>query len=194
MIQVKKLGFTVGRGNLQCQSHWEKGGHRDPILLLSLADLLALQNDLYSRKGNCAPLLVSLYGTSTRVALSVNGKIRLSWHQAAQILVPAVCQSCFGKYAQAALNLDFWSCRMLLKKGSQWSHGSWACTVSQAGSSPFPQHQALHLVWASLLSRQQRRSAQIHLKQACSLYYIKLIMNRALKMRLTLKVTPNFIF
>lgn len=96
MIQVKKkLGFAVERGNLQCQDHWEKGGHRDPILLLSLADLLALQNDLYSRKGNFAPLLV-LYGTSMRVALSVNGKIRLSWHQAAQISVPAVHQSCVG--------------------------------------------------------------------------------------------------
>lgn len=100
MIQVKKLGFTVERGNLQCQGHWEKGGHRDPILLLSLADLLALQNDLYSRKGNFAPLLVSLYGTSTRVALSVNGKIRLSWHQAAQISVPAVFQSCLGNTHQ----------------------------------------------------------------------------------------------
>lgn len=46
-----------------------------------------------------------------------------------------------GKHTQAALHLDFWSCRMLPKKGSQWSHGSWACIVSQAGSSPFPQHQ-----------------------------------------------------
>lgn len=101
-----------------------------------------------------------------------------------------------GKHTQAALHLDFWSCRMLHKKGSQWSHGSWACIeFLRLGAALFLSTCAPYLDWASLLPRQQRRSAQIHLKQACSLYYIELIMNQALNMRLILfKVTPNFIF
>lgn len=65
--------------------------------------------------------------------------IRLSWHQTAWILVPAVYQSYLGNTScPAPWLLVLWD--VTQEKGRQWSHGKLSlCTVPQAGRSPpFP--------------------------------------------------------